>query len=75
MSCGVPPDGTNTQEVPQVSLLYEDTYNYSCLAGYETDYGTVTECLANGTLSLYNLTINVGKYRYHARSINLHSRN
>ena len=63
MSCGVPPDGINTQEVPQVSLLYQDTYNYSCLTGYETDTDTVTECLSNGTLSLYNSTIRVGKYR------------
>ena len=50
--CGAPPNGTNTQAVPQVSLLYQDTYNYSCLTGYETNDVITTECLSNGSLSL-----------------------
>ena len=49
--CGVPPTGGNT-ETPTVSLLYQDTYNYSCLTGYETNDNITTECLADGSLSL-----------------------
>ena len=51
ISCGVPVNGGNT-ETPTVSLLYQDTYNYSCLTGYETNDDITTECLADGSLSL-----------------------
>ena len=51
ISCGVPANGGNT-ETPTVSLLYQDTYNYSCLTGYKTNYAITTECLADGSLSL-----------------------
>ena len=51
ISCGVPANGSNT-ETPTVSLLYQDTYNYSCLTGYETNDNITTECLADGSLSL-----------------------
>ena len=51
VSCGVPATGSNT-ETPTVSLLYQDTYNYSCLTGYETNDNITTECLADGSLSL-----------------------
>ena len=45
ISCGVPPNGTNTI-VTSISLLYQNTYNY------ETNGLIHTECLANGSLSL-----------------------
>ena len=51
MSCGVPANGSNT-ETPTASLLYQDTYNYSCLTGYNTSNVITTECLADGSLSL-----------------------
>ena len=52
IKCGIPPNGTNTQTVPQVSLSYQDTYNYSCLTGHVTNDNITTECLANGSLSV-----------------------
>ena len=55
ISCGIPPTGINTRSVPQVQLLFQDTYNYSCVTGYETNDDITTECLANGSLSLANL--------------------
>ena len=55
VSCGIPPNLPNTQLVPQVQLLYQDTYNYSCSVGYETNDDIITECLANGSLSIDNL--------------------
>ena len=51
ISCGVPANGVNT-ETPTVRVLYQDTYNYSCLTGYETNDNITTECLADGSLSL-----------------------
>ena len=54
-SCGIPPNLPNTQPVPQIQLLYQDTYNYSCSMGYETNDDIITECLANGSLSSDNL--------------------
>ena len=51
VSCGVPAIGGNT-ETPSVSLSYQDTYNYSCLTGYNTSNVITTECLADGSLSL-----------------------
>ena len=64
--CGIPPNGTNTQPVPQVSLLYQDTYNYSCLAGYETNDNITTECLADGSWSLESLPNCTSKLTVHA---------
>ena len=55
VSCGIPPNLTNTQPVPQIQLLYQDTYSYSCSVGYETNDDIITECLANGSLLLDNL--------------------
>ena len=51
MFCGIPPGGVNTI-TPTNSLLYQDTYNYTCLSGYETKDDITTECLADGFLSL-----------------------
>ena len=66
--CGVPSYGTNTQLVPQVSLSYQDTYNYSCLTGYETNGDITTECLANGSWSLSNPPVCNSKYIQHERN-------
>ena len=55
VSCGIPPNLPNTQPVPQIQLLYQDTYNYSCSMGYVTNNDITTECLANGSLSIDNL--------------------
>ena len=52
ISCGIPLDGINTQTIPQVNLLHQDTYNYSCLAGYETNDNITTECQADGSWSV-----------------------
>ena len=52
ISCGMPPEGTNTVAVPQDNLLYEQTYNYSCLTGYETSDSITTQCLSDGSWSL-----------------------
>ena len=52
VSCGVPPEGTNTVTVPQDNLLYEQMYNYSCLTGYETSDSLTTQCLSDGSWSL-----------------------
>ena len=51
ISCGIPPNGVET-EIPIHNLTYPDTYNYSCLTGYETNDDITTECLSNGSLSL-----------------------
>ena len=50
ISCGIPPAGDNT-EVPQDSVVFEGTYTYSCLAGYETSDSLTTQCLADGSWS------------------------
>ena len=63
--CGVPSYGTNTQLVPQVSLSYQDTYNYSCLTGYETNDDITTECLANGSMSLDGAPACSSEYNVH----------
>ena len=52
ISCGMPPEGTNTVAVPQDNLLYEQMYNYSCLTGYETSDSLTTQCLSDGSWSL-----------------------
>ena len=52
ISCGLPPKGIGTQDTAPANLLYQDTYNYSCLPGYETNDDITTECLANGSFSL-----------------------
>ena len=52
ISCGVPPDGTNTIVTSSISLVYQDSYNYTCIDGYETNDDITTECLADGSLSL-----------------------
>ena len=54
ISCGIPPS-TNNISPPNVSLLYQDTYNYTCLTGYTTTGNVDTECLANGSFSLVDL--------------------
>ena len=51
ISCGVPPAGDNT-EVPQNSVVFEGTYTYSCLTGYETSDSLTTQCLSDGSWSL-----------------------
>ena len=56
ISCGIPPDGINTQTIPHVNLFYQDTYNYSCLSGYETNDNITTECLADGSWSVESPT-------------------
>ena len=53
ISCGVPPAGDNTN-VPSDSLLYQDSYEYTCLDGYETNDTVTTNCLADRSLSLAN---------------------
>ena len=53
ISCGIPANGTNTQAVPQDSLIYNNTYSYSCLTGYTTTDVLTVECLSDGTLSLH----------------------
>ena len=53
ISCGIPPNGTNTEAVPQTSLSYEGTYNYTCITGYESTSLT-TMCLSDTTWSLPN---------------------
>ena len=55
ISCGVPPEGTNTVTVPQDNLLFEQMYNYSCLTGYETSDSLTTQCLSDGSWSLTTL--------------------
>ena len=62
ISCGVPPVGVKT-DVPSVSLLYQDSYDYSCLDGYETTDRVTAECLANGSLSLDNPPNCTSKYK------------
>ena len=52
ISCGIPPEGTNTVTVPQDNLLFEQMYNYSCLTGYETSDSLTTQCLSEGSWSL-----------------------
>ena len=61
ISCGVPPVGVKT-DVPSGILLYQGSYNYSCLDGYETKDRVTTECLANGSLSLDNPPNCTSKY-------------
>ena len=51
VSCGTPPDGVNTN-TPTDSLSYQDTYDYTCLTGYETKDIATTECLADGSFKL-----------------------
>ena len=61
MSCGIPPNGTSTQKVPETSLVYQDVYNYTCLPGFETnDFTSVcqpdrTWSLPNGALCMSKL--------------------
>ena len=63
ISCGVPANGSNT-ETPTVSLLYQDTYNYSCLTGYDTNDVITTECLADGSMSLDSPPFCTSKYNF-----------
>ena len=50
VSCGIPPAGDNTV-VPQNSVVFEGTYTYSCLTGYETRDSLTTQCLSDGSWS------------------------
>ena len=54
ISCGILPKGIGTQDTAPANLQYQDTYNYSCLTGYETNDDITTECLADGSFSLEN---------------------
>ena len=58
ISCGIPPEGDNTAAVPQNSLVYEQSYTYSCLTGYETSDSLTTQCQADGSWSLAAPTCN-----------------
>ena len=52
VSCGVPPDGTNTVPVPLDNFVYQQVYTYSCITGYVTKEPATTECLADRSWSL-----------------------
>ena len=53
IDCGTPPNGTNTVPVPEnLTLSYMDIYNYSCLAGYDTEDDIMAVCLINGSWSI-----------------------
>ena len=53
IECGAPPNGINTVEIsPDVTLFYKESYNYSCLEGYDTDEEVITTCLGDSSLSL-----------------------
>ncbi|XP_067947632.1 sushi, von Willebrand factor type A, EGF and pentraxin domain-containing protein 1-like [Watersipora subatra] len=53
--CGAPPDGTGTVEVPAAtSIIYEQTYVYSCLPGYSPavpGQNMIVTCTADGTFT------------------------
>ena len=66
MVCGPPEEGTNTVPIPaEVNLVFGEQYVYSCLSGYQpasVGMVLVTECMANGSLSLMTLPICTGKF-------------
>ena len=65
MVCGTPPDGRRTVNVPAaVSLAFGDEYIYSCHPDYYTDASDMelkTTCLADGSFSLTDLPVCIGK--------------
>ena len=61
VSCESPPNGIYTELTPQARFLYKDTYNYTCLEGYETENVT-NVCLPNGSWSLPEAVICSSKW-------------
>ena len=52
VDCGTPKNGTNTEPVnSSLSILYEQTYNYTCQGGYSTEDEVSVTCMANWTWS------------------------
>ena len=66
MVCGPPEEGTNTVPIPaEVDLVFGEQYVYFCLSGYQPaapGLEMVTECMANGSLSLTARPICTGKF-------------
>ena len=52
VTCGIPPNGTNTLAVLSANFVYQQTYTYTCNIGYNTKESLTTQCLANRSWSL-----------------------
>ena len=50
--CGIPPSGINTAPVVPTSIVYPNSYTYSCIANFETGGSLESKCLADGSWSL-----------------------
>ena len=61
--CPGPQPGTNTVEVPETDLKYQELYTYSCKDGYNTSDEISTVCQSDGSLSLNSPPKCTGKFK------------
>ena len=63
--CGSPPEGINTEPVPDnLTLYYQGRWNYTCLPGYETCDDISINCQLNGSFSLQQPPNCTGMFAY-----------
>jgi hypothetical protein len=51
ITCGIPPNGTFTEVVPPMPIMFEQTFTYSCISGYKTTDDLTVSCMIDGQFS------------------------